>query len=91
MPIYEYECDDCLHQFELKQSFNDDSAVACPQCDSTTRRIFSSSPIIFKGSGFYITDVKRAGEKTDKQDAEKDSSKKEAAKKDSSEELAKPA
>ncbi|MFC1919080.1 FmdB family zinc ribbon protein [Chloroflexota bacterium] len=56
MPIYEYECTCCPYRFELKRSFHDDSPVFCPQCGGATERIFSSVPIIFKGSGFYITD-----------------------------------
>jgi putative FmdB family regulatory protein len=64
MPIYEYCCDSCMHRFELKRSFNDNSAVSCPKCSSDVRQIFSPAPIIFKGSGFYVTDVKRAGDNT---------------------------
>ncbi len=56
MPIYEYQCSECLHKFELKRSFSDDSPVLCPQCESNAVRIFSPVPIIFKGSGFYSTD-----------------------------------
>ncbi|MFC2071621.1 FmdB family zinc ribbon protein [Chloroflexota bacterium] len=58
MPIYEYECSGCSSRFELKQSFSDDSRVSCPQCGGNTRRIFSPATIIYKGSGFYITDNK---------------------------------
>ena len=56
MPVYEYECDNCCHRFELRQSFEDDSVVTCPQCQGSARRIFSPVPIIFKGQGFYVTD-----------------------------------
>jgi len=56
MPIYEYQCELCSCQFELKRSFNDNSAVTCPQCNAIARRVFSPVPIIFKGSGFYVTD-----------------------------------
>lgn len=63
MPVYEFCCDNCLHRFELKRSFHDNSAVTCPRCSGGVRQVYSPSPVIFKGSGFYITDVKRAGEK----------------------------
>jgi putative FmdB family regulatory protein len=63
MPIYEYCCDSCLHRFELKRSFSDNSTVTCPRCSSSVRQVYSPAPIIFKGSGFYVTDVKRANEK----------------------------
>ena len=56
MPIYEYQCEDCSCRFELRKSFNDKSAVTCPQCGGNARRVFSPVPIIFKGSGFYSTD-----------------------------------
>ena len=56
MPIYEYECTGCACRFELKQSFDDNTSVSCPQCGDKAGRIFSPVPIIFKGSGFYSTD-----------------------------------
>jgi len=56
MPIYEYQCENCGHRFELKQSFKDKSVVTCPQCGGKAGRIFVPVPIIFKGSGFYVTD-----------------------------------
>ena len=56
MPIYEYECSHCAHRFEVRRSFNESSPVSCPQCDCDAQRIFSPVPIIFKGSGFYVTD-----------------------------------
>lgn len=62
MPIYEYCCDKCFHRFELKQKFTDEPVASCPECHSQTRRVFSPAPIIFKGSGFYVTDVKQKEE-----------------------------
>lgn len=56
MPIYEYECAHCAHRFELRRSFSEDGSVTCPQCGYDAQRIFSPVPIIFKGSGFYVTD-----------------------------------
>ena len=56
MPIYKYLCPKCNLQFELKQSFTDESIVACPRCQNGAQRLFSPVPIIFKGSGFYVTD-----------------------------------
>ena len=61
MPVYEYQCEKCHHQFELKQGFKDSSEVTCPQCGSKAKRIFSPVPIIFKGPGFYTTDSRQAG------------------------------
>jgi len=56
MPIYEYECGRCGHRFEVKQGFKDKPQARCPQCQETARRVFHPTPIIFKGSGFYVTD-----------------------------------
>lgn len=56
MPIYEYKCNDCSTRFELRRSFDDESESPCPKCKGKTRRVLSAVPIIFKGSGFYITD-----------------------------------
>ena len=59
MPIYEYECSDCQFRFERKQSFDEESVVACPECQGQSRRVIRSIPVIFKGSGFYITDSRK--------------------------------
>lgn len=56
MPIYEYQCDTCSHKFEVKQSMKDDPIAACERCGKPVRRIISSSGIMFKGSGWYVTD-----------------------------------
>lgn len=56
MPIYQYKCNECLCEFELKKSFTENPEAVCPQCGSTTRRLFSPPAVIFKGSGFYCTD-----------------------------------
>ncbi len=56
MPIYDYECVDCAHRFEMRRSFSDTSDVFCPRCGCSTQRVFSSVPVIFKGSGFYVND-----------------------------------
>jgi len=59
MPIYEYECEKCSLRFELKKHFGEDGRASCPLCQGEARRIFSPVPIIFKGSGFYMTDSRR--------------------------------
>ena len=64
MPIYEYECIHCGHHFELKQSFHDKPEAKCPQCKKKAKRIFHPAPIIFKGSGFYVTDHRKGGDST---------------------------
>ena len=56
MPIYVYECRACNHSFEERQGFDAETLQSCPQCQSSAKRVFHASPIIFKGSGFYVTD-----------------------------------
>ncbi len=60
MPIYEYECPECRHRFDKKQSFHDEPKAECPECHASAKRVFHPAPIIFKGSGFYVTDHREA-------------------------------
>ena len=69
MPIYEYRCNNCSSEFDVRRSFGDVSSCSCPSCQGEAQRVFSPVPIIFKGSGFYVTDH-RPQEKTDS-DSEK--------------------
>ncbi len=61
MPTYEYECGKCQFRFERKQSFDEEPVAACPQCQGKARRVIHSTPVIFKGSGFYVTDSRKHG------------------------------
>jgi putative FmdB family regulatory protein len=56
VPIYEYQCDSCSHRFEVKQSIKDEPLTACERCGKPVRRLISSPGIMFKGSGWYVTD-----------------------------------
>ena len=56
MPIYEYQCDSCSYRFEVKQSIKDDPLSTCERCGKAVRRLISSPGIMFKGSGWYVTD-----------------------------------
>lgn len=60
MPVYEYRCRNCDHQFEVQQSFSDDTLTECPQCNGQLRKVFAPVGITFKGSGFYKTDSRSA-------------------------------
>ena len=61
MPTYEYECKKCHHHFEVFQAMSDEPLKKCPKCGKELRRlIFGGAGVIFKGSGFYVTD-KAAG------------------------------
>jgi putative FmdB family regulatory protein len=57
MPTYEYECKSCSHSFEVFQSMSEPPVKNCPECGGEVRRlIFGGTGVIFKGSGFYVTD-----------------------------------
>jgi len=58
MPTYQYACQDCNHRFDIRQRISDDPLTECPQCHGFIHRVISPVGIIFKGSGFYITDNK---------------------------------
>ena len=80
MPTYEYECAKCKKSFELVQSMKDDALKTCPKtlCRQKTwgkgkvkRKIGAGAGLIFKGSGFYITDYRSEGYKKSKTDSAK--------------------
>lgn len=58
MPIYEYECEQCGVRFEKTQRFTDPILTDCPECNGHVHRVMQPVGIIFKGSGFYVTDNK---------------------------------
>ncbi|HWP82247.1 MAG TPA: FmdB family zinc ribbon protein [Bacteroidota bacterium] len=63
MPTYDYQCKNCGHTFEEFQSISADRLVVCPKCGqpSLKRILAGGSGMIFKGSGFYLTDYKKGG------------------------------
>jgi putative FmdB family regulatory protein len=97
MPTYEYQCQDCQHCFEVFQSITEKPLKKCPVCAGKVKRLIGAGAgLIFKGSGFYITDYKNKSEsketsnkdntqKDDKRDVKKSESKgsTESIKKDS--------
>lgn len=77
MPTYEYRCSDCGYEFEQFQSISDAPILVCPECGGKTERVISGGAgLIFKGSGFYITDHRNSQYKSD---AAKDTSSKSEA------------
>lgn len=67
MPTYEYICKKCKHMFEMFQSMFDAPRKTCPECKGAVRRLVSGgSGLIFKGSGFYLTDYKNKKSSKDK-------------------------
>ncbi len=82
MPLYEYECGDCSHRFERQQRFSDPPVTNCPECDGAVRKVFHPASVIFKGSGWYVTDNRTNNGKSEKNGSPKP---KEATAKDSAE------
>jgi putative FmdB family regulatory protein len=58
MPTYVYECGDCGVRFERLQSYSDPTLKECPECAGHVHRVIQPVGVIFKGSGFYVTDNK---------------------------------
>ncbi len=78
MPIYEYQCKECQHQFELLQRFSDPQVTACPRCGGAVQQIISAPAVQFKGSGWYVTDYARKSGSGGSNGAKKSEAKSEA-------------
>ena len=58
MPIYEYECEQCGVRFEKTAAHDRSTLTDCPECGGHVHRVMQPVGVIFKGSGFYVTDNK---------------------------------
>lgn len=56
MPLYDYRCAKCGAVTEIRHGFNESHEEPCAKCGGALSRVFNPAPIVFKGSGFYITD-----------------------------------
>jgi putative FmdB family regulatory protein len=85
VPTYEYACTnpDTKHEFEVVQSFSDPAVTTCPECGAPVRKVYGSVGVVFKGSGFYRTDSRKA-ESSSAPAASKESSSTSASKESSS-------
>ena len=73
MPVYEYQCQSCQHRFEAKQRITDPPLTACERCGQAVTKLISPPAIMFKGSGWYVTDYSdklKSTEKTEGQTGE---------------------
>jgi putative FmdB family regulatory protein len=67
MPTYDYRCNSCAKEFEVFQRITAEPGANCPKCGGPARRLVSGGTgLIFKGSGFYITDYKHKGAEGEK-------------------------
>ncbi|HEX6747601.1 MAG TPA: FmdB family zinc ribbon protein [Longimicrobium sp.] len=64
MPTYDYRCPECGTEFEKFQKMSDEPVAECPSCGASSQRLLSAGAgLLFKGSGFYITDYRGEGYK----------------------------
>jgi putative FmdB family regulatory protein len=63
MPIYEYQCEQCGRRSEALQRFDDAPLTVCEECGGPLRKLLSAPAFQFKGSGWYITDYAKSGDK----------------------------
>jgi putative FmdB family regulatory protein len=56
MPTYSYRCSACAHKFDQFQKFSDDPLKDCPTCGGEVRRVIQLVGVVFKGTGWYVTD-----------------------------------
>lgn len=73
MPLYEYQCGTCGVRFERRQHINDEPVKICPECGGDVRRLIQPVGIIFKGSGFYVTDNRAKSSTSGKKSTKKTS------------------
>jgi putative FmdB family regulatory protein len=70
MPIYEYQCTKCGHEFEVMQKFSDKPVSKCPECTGKVKKVISNTSFVLKGSGWYADGyaspaAKKSGAKKD--------------------------
>ncbi len=79
MPTYVYRCQQCNNHLEVIQKFSDAPLKICPKCQGQLHRVIHATGIVFKGSGWYVTDSRSSsptskpapkGDKTDTAKAE---------------------
>ncbi len=60
MPTYQYRCTECGHDLEAVQKFTESALTECPSCGGVLRKVYNAVGVVFKGSGFYRTDSRKA-------------------------------
>jgi putative FmdB family regulatory protein len=86
LPTYQYACTnpEGRHEFEVVQSFTDAAVTECPQCGAPVRKVYGSVGVVFKGSGFYRTDSRKAAAASETSSANGSSSSSSSSSKESS-------
>jgi putative FmdB family regulatory protein len=65
VPTYDYRCRDCGHTIEIVHSILEDGPETCERCRGPLMRVLHPAGVIFKGSGFYVTDSRKAPASSD--------------------------
>ena len=77
MPLYEYKCKKCGHQFEKIQKYSDRMVKKCPDCGGRVEQTITAPAVQFKGTGWYVTDyAKKSGAASSSSDSGSKDSKK---------------
>lgn len=79
MPLYDYRCASCQNITEVRHGFGETYAEPCPSCGGKLNRVFNPAPIVFKGSGFYVTDSRGKSSSSTSTDTAKDTPAKDAS------------
>jgi putative FmdB family regulatory protein len=68
MPLYDYACAKCGRINEVRHGFDETYDEPCSACGGAMKRVFNAAPVLFKGSGFYVTDSRKSSgsQKTEK-------------------------
>jgi putative FmdB family regulatory protein len=82
VPTYEYQCNGCGREFEVRQRISEPALTRCEQCGGTVKRLLSPAPFILKGGGWYVTDYPSESRKKALQSEKSTGSADGAAKKD---------
>jgi putative FmdB family regulatory protein len=64
VPLYDYKCTSCDNTYETREGFDAPPRQPCPKCGAEAKRLLHPPPIVFKGSGFYITDSRKGSQAT---------------------------
>jgi putative FmdB family regulatory protein len=75
VPIYEYQCEACGAVRDIKHGFKETTAEVCATCGGKLKRLFKPAGIVFKGSGFYVTDSRKSDQKSEAKSETKSESK----------------
>jgi putative FmdB family regulatory protein len=60
VPVYEYRCEKCGNEYEKREGFDAPARQRCPKCKGKALRVLRPAAVVFKGSGFYVTDNRKS-------------------------------